>query len=285
RRLADLELHGGRQTRRCGAEQRQRLHPAREVGVGEDGDDTGHRPGGVGADADDARVSVGRAQEGGLQQAGQRHVVHEAGLAAQEARVLDAADGGAEILGAHSVGPARGQRCVSRVGRIQSSHGAAAAMNRPGSATPLMMPRIVRNAREIAVTARSSSTVIYSTSTIISISTGICIGSEPMPTAERACLPIVSPKTSTMSSQKPFMTFGCSPKSSVALTMPSTFTTRLTLSRLPTCARIVASRLSPTSRATCAPCSVERSLPTLPRESGLPSRIGPWPDRKSRLPT
>jgi len=28
----------------------------------------------------------------------------------------------------------------------QSSHGAAAAMNRPGSATPLMMPRIDRKA-------------------------------------------------------------------------------------------------------------------------------------------
>ncbi len=29
-----------------------------------------------------------------------------------------------------------------------------------------------------------------------------------MPTAERACLPIVSPKTSTMRSEKPLITFG-----------------------------------------------------------------------------
>src|SRR5439155_1520846 len=172
-------------------------------------------------------------------------------------------------------------------GMIQSSHGATAAMNRPGSATPLMRPRMPRNVSEITVTARSSSTVIYSTSTIISISTGICIGSEPMPTAERACLPICSPNTSTMRSEKPFMTLGCSPKSSVAFTMPSTFTMRLTLSRLPSCVRTVARRFSPTSRATCAPCSVERSLPTLPRAVILPSavRVGPWPDTNRRLPT
>src|SRR5207247_7231232 len=69
----------------------------------------------------------------------------------------------------------------------------------------------------------------HSTSTIISISTGICSGSEPMPTAERACLPMVSPKTSTIRSEKPLITFGCSPNSSVQFTMPSTLTMRLTL--------------------------------------------------------
>jgi len=74
-------------------------------------------------------------------------------------------------------------------------------------------------------------------------------GSEARPTAERACLPIVSPKTSTMRSEKPLMTLGGSGKSSVQLTMPRTFTTRLTLSRLPSAARVVDSSAIPTSRA------------------------------------
>jgi hypothetical protein len=46
----------------------------------------------------------------------------------------------------------------------------------------------------------------YSTSRIISISTGMPMGSSAMPTAERACLPICSPKTSTIKSEKPLMT-------------------------------------------------------------------------------
>lgn len=48
----------------------------------------------------------------------------------------------------------------------------------------------------------------YSTSMIISISTGMLKGNSAIPTAERACLPIASPKTSTMRSEKPLMTFG-----------------------------------------------------------------------------
>jgi len=40
-----------------------------------------------------------------------------------------------------------------------------------------------------------------------SISTVICIGSEPMPTAERACRPR-SPSTATNRSEQPFMTLG-----------------------------------------------------------------------------
>src|SRR2546428_330792 len=91
---------------------------------------------------------------------------------------------------------------------------------------------------------------VYSTSSTISISTGMPIGSSAMPTAERACLPIASPKTSTIRSEKPLITFGWSPKPSAEFTMPRTFTTRLTLSRLPSEARVVASRLSPTSLAT-----------------------------------
>src|SRR5262249_41882870 len=86
------------------------------------------------------------------------------------------------------------------------------------------------------------------TSTIASISTGIPIGSEPMPTAERACLP-ASPSTSTKRSEQPLMTLGWSANSGTAFTMPSTFTTRFTLSRLPSSWRITASRSRPTVRA------------------------------------
>jgi hypothetical protein len=50
--------------------------------------------------------------------------------------------------------------------------------------------------------------ITYSTSRIISISTGMLKGNSAMPTAERACLPIASPKTSTIRSEKPLMTFG-----------------------------------------------------------------------------
>src|SRR5437899_13079911 len=48
----------------------------------------------------------------------------------------------------------------------------------------------------------------YSTSRTISISTGMPIGSSAIPTAERACLPIASPKTSTMRSENPLITRG-----------------------------------------------------------------------------
>src|SRR5215469_2582710 len=72
----------------------------------------------------------------------------------------------------------------------------------------------------------------HSNSTIISTSTGELPGSPAMPTAERACLP-ASPNTSTMRSENPLTTSGWSPKPSAELTMPSTLTTRLTRSRLP----------------------------------------------------
>ena len=48
----------------------------------------------------------------------------------------------------------------------------------------------------------------YSTSTTISISTGMPTGSSAMPTAERACLPMASPNTSTIRSENPLMTLG-----------------------------------------------------------------------------
>src|SRR3989304_2014959 len=44
-RLADVEREGGREPRRHGAEERQGLHPALEVGEGEDGGEAGGGPG------------------------------------------------------------------------------------------------------------------------------------------------------------------------------------------------------------------------------------------------
>ena len=48
----------------------------------------------------------------------------------------------------------------------------------------------------------------HSTSKMDSISTGIALGSVAIPTAERACLPMLSPNTSTIRSEKPLMTCG-----------------------------------------------------------------------------
>lgn len=52
------------------------------------------------------------------------------------------------------------------------------------------------------------------TSRIISISTGIPLGSADIPTAERACFP-ASPKSSTSRSEQPLTTLGWSRNSSV----------------------------------------------------------------------
>ena len=73
-------------------------------------------------------------------------------------------------------------------------------------------------------------------------------GSSPIPTAERAWRPL-SPNTSTIRSENPLITLGCSPKPSAEFTMPSTFTTRFTLSRLPSSERVEPRRLMPISRA------------------------------------
>src|SRR6185503_12318535 len=124
----------------------------------------------------------------------------------------------------------------------------------------------------------------HSTSTMHSISTGMPIGSEPMPTAERACLPL-SPSTSTNRSEQPLITFGWSVNSGTAFTMPSTFTTRFTLSRLPSSVRITASRSRPTERACWYACSTVTSRPTLPTGRWpCASMRGPLPARNSRLP-
>jgi hypothetical protein len=74
------------------------------------------------------------------------------------------------------------------------------------------------------------------------------MGSEPTPTAERACLP-AAPSTSTKRSEQPLITLGWSSNSGTAFTMPRSFTTRATRSRLPSSALITASRSRPTVRA------------------------------------
>jgi Phage integrase family len=105
-----------------------------------------------------------------------------------------------------------GERYFFLRGRIQSSQGAAADMNRPGIATPATRPTIPRKMSEMSVLHASSSKAmnppVHSTSRTISISTGMFTGSPAIPTAERACLPMASPNTSTIRSEKPLITFG-----------------------------------------------------------------------------
>src|SRR6185503_16133506 len=132
-------------------------------------------------------------------------------------------------------------------------------------------PRVDRGA-EVLPQDRHDHLDSYSTSTMHSISTGMPIGSEPMPTAERACLP-ASPNTCTKRSEQPLMTLGCSENSGVAFTMPSSFTTRFTRSRLPSSSRITARRSRPTVRACWYASSRVKSRPTLPL-GRLPSAPG-----------
>ncbi len=58
-------------------------------------------------------------------------------------------------------------------------------------------------------------------SAIISISTGTLRGSELVPTAERACVPLSLPKTLPSKSEHPLITSGCWLKSSTQLTNPT----------------------------------------------------------------
>ena len=122
------------------------------------------------------------------------------------------------------------------LGRLLLGLGSGLGLGRRG----LALPQAWRRRRDAAGAS--------STSTITSISTGMPRGSEPMPTAERACRPR-SPNTSTNRSEQPLITSGCSPNSGVALTMPSTLTMRFTRSRSPSSAFITAIRLRPVSRA------------------------------------
>src|SRR5262245_16615348 len=103
-----------------------------------------------------------------------------------------------------------------------------------------------------------------------------------MPTAERACFPIASPKTSTIKSENPFTTLGWSLKPSAELTIPRTLTMRFTRSRLPSAVRIFPSMINPACRADWYPCSTVRSLPTFPLSGHWPP--GVLPDRNSNFP-
>src|SRR5205085_2805481 len=89
-------------------------------------------------------------------------------------------------------------------------------------------------------------------------STGAFPGRTFTPTEVRACLP-ASPNTSTSKSENPFITRGCSPNPSTEATIPTTLTTRLIRSRLPSAARVFARSNNPAYRAACAPCSTVRS--------------------------
>ncbi|MNT68310.1 hypothetical protein D3C72_2065330 [compost metagenome] len=81
------------------------------------------------------------------------------------------------------------------------------------------------------------------------------------------------------------MTSVCCMKSGVALTMPSTLTTRRTRERSPSAAFIVAIRCSPTSRAWSLASAALMSRPTLGTVA-MSSRAGePLPDRYSVLPS
>ncbi len=94
--------HAGGQAGRDRAEERQRLHPALEIGEGEHVGHAGQPPGRVGADGRDARVRVRAAHEGDVEHPGQLDVVHEAALAAEVAGVFLASDRCSEVLGAHA---------------------------------------------------------------------------------------------------------------------------------------------------------------------------------------
>jgi acetyl-CoA carboxylase biotin carboxylase subunit len=116
---------------------------------------------------------------------------------------------------------------------------------RAGDYTIHWLERFV--ARRVAGKRRAASEA-YATSNTASISTGMLNGREPIPTAERAWRPR-SPKTSTNRSEQPLMIFGWSVNSGTQFTMPSTFTARVTLSRLPAAARSIASSAKPVRRA------------------------------------
>src|SRR6266513_2211760 len=127
RRLAEVERDGGGEARRRGAEERQRLQPAREVGVREDGGDPGQRLRRRGVDPRDAGVGVGRADERRVKHGGERHVVDEPALAAQKPRVLAPLHRRAEVLRAHQPSPAKA--------RLYTTTAAAGRYRREGSAS------------------------------------------------------------------------------------------------------------------------------------------------------
>jgi hypothetical protein len=93
-----------------------------------------------------------------------------------------------------------------------------------------------------------------------------------------------SPKTATITSEAPFITFGPSRKPGAEFTKPPSRTTRATLSRSPTAALTWASRLIAQARAAFCPSSTETPAPSWPLATSLPSSRQIWPDTMSKLP-
>jgi hypothetical protein len=75
--------------------------------------------------------------------------------------------------------------------------------DRDGAERAIFPIPVINEQRNLPLAAR-----IHSISTIISTSTALLEGSPAIPTAERACLPIASPNTSTIKSENPFTTRG-----------------------------------------------------------------------------
>ena len=99
-----------------------------------------------------------------------------------------------------------------------------------------------------------------------------------MLTAALVCIP-ASPKMEEIKSEAPFITFGCSIKSSVELTKPVSFTQHLILERSPPQATFACEIiLSPHLLAALYPSSVVSSFPTLPFISSPFSEIEICPE-------
>src|SRR5471032_910345 len=106
-----------------------------------------------------------------------------------------------------------------------------------------------------------------------STSTATPRGSEPTPTAARACLP-ASPNSAAIRSLAPLATSGCWPYSGAALTNTPTLRQRTTRSRSPPHAFLsCASRLMAQSCAAAWPASRGMSTPSLPTYFKAPSEI------------
>jgi hypothetical protein len=74
---------------------------------------------------------------------------------------------------------------------------------RDSAETAILPIAVINEKRNLPLAVR-----LHSISTIISTSTALLEGSPAIPTAERACLPLASPNTSTIKSEKPFTTRG-----------------------------------------------------------------------------
>jgi len=164
---------------------------------------------------------------------------------------------------------------------VQKARALLIQTSRCAVAAELVMTRDMSNirrtyvGRELASNSRIPS--------ITSISTGMFPGSEPTPTAERACRPM-SPNTATRRSEQPLITAGCSVNSGVAFTKPNTLITRVTRFREPRRVRIVDSMFNAVSLAASWAAATVRSRPTLPTTEEPSRRTGPWPEVYPRSP-